>query len=124
MEYAKKNKMRTKINFKAADSRRRESDPVKYRLNDKRADAKQKGVAFNLTEDWYLAHFSQGCEMTGHDLEFHGGSPWSAEIDRIDPGGDYTMDNCRIVCAIYNRARMRFSDEAVIEFAKLILSWK
>jgi len=53
------------------------------------------------------------CEATGVELELKKGSPWSVEIDRIKVGGDYTMDNCRLVCAIYNRARWTFSDNDV-----------
>lgn len=98
------------------------ANPIRETLKRKLLQARTKGVAFNLTEDWLLAHFSQGCEVTGADLEIGKGSPWSAEIDRIKPGGDYTMDNCRVVCAIYNRARMNFTDAQVREFATKLLA--
>lgn len=103
-------------------SRRRvTNNPIKARLSAIKSRAKNAGVAFNLTEEWFLAHFSQGCEFTGKDFSLDSSSPWYAEIDRIKPGGDYTMDNCRIVCAIYNRARLAWPDSVVSEFCHLVI---
>lgn len=111
--------------------RRRERNPVTLALLHKRSKAKQIGVDFNLTEDWYLAHYSGGCDATGVEFDApiseDGGaprSPWSAEIDRIKPGGSYTMDNCRLVCAIYNRAKMNYADADVEKMASSLLEWK
>lgn len=96
-------------------------NPIWKRLKDKRTECRERGLKFNLTEEWFLAHFSQGCAVAGVDLVIDRKSPWHAEIDRINHGGDYTMDNCRIVCAIYNRSRMNFSDSEVLEFAKMLV---
>lgn len=122
--WADKNPERVRAIKTKHHRKQRMQNPVKERLANKKQKAGSLGVAFNLTEDWFLAHFSQGCELTGHDLVLDGKSPWSAEIDRIIPGGAYTMDNCRIVCAIYNRARMAWSDESVYTFAELLLGNK
>lgn len=91
---------------------------VNYRLNDKRKYCNKNGIEFNLTEEWFLAQFSQGCEMTGKDFELDVG-PWSAHIDRIDNNKGYTMDNCRIVCKIYNIAKNVWTDAIVDEFVLL-----
>lgn len=95
-------------------------NPIKRRLGAIKARAKKQGVKFNLTEDWFLAHFNI-CEVTGIELNLDSGSPWLAEVDRIIPGGDYTMDNCRLVCAIYNRSRMTYTDADVKRMATALI---
>jgi len=108
--------------------RRKRENPVQFYLANKRHEANRKGLDFNLNEEWYLAHWSQGCEITGRDFDLPeddglGNSvrtPWQAEIDRIVPSGPYTMDNCRLVVAIYNRARMNWTDGDVSELANLM----
>lgn len=105
-------------------------NPVALALRRVKTRAKQLGVMFNLTEDWFLAHFSQGCETTGLDLDapnVGGGrraSPWAAHVDRIKAGGDYTMDNCRIVCGVYNLARQDWSDAVVLRMAEALVANK
>ena len=95
-------------------------NPVKLILDGAKHRAKVKGMEFNLTEDWFLAHFNV-CEATGIELEHGKGSPWSVEIDRIDPAKGYTMSNCRLVCASFNRAKMNWTDENVKEMARNLL---
>lgn len=110
---------------------RRAKNPVKCALDGKRHYCSANGIEFNLTEEWYLAHWSQGCEATGIDFEPSCGDdgyatrgPWVAEIDRKNHGGPYTMDNCRLVVAIYNRARMGYSDADVGRLAEALVERK
>lgn len=104
------------------DKKYRMRNPIKTKIKAIRNRAIKKGLEFNLTVDWFIAHFSQGCEMTGHDLDVSKGSPWSVEVDRIKPGGNYTMDNCRLVCAIYNLAKLNWSDKDVFEMCGLVVN--
>jgi len=114
---------------RASYHKRRSENPIQVILSRKRAEARRQHVKFNLNEEWYLAHYSQGCEVTGRDFEsfrdfgVSGGSrgPWYPEIDRIKPGGDYTMDNCRLVCAIYNQAKKDWDDASVLEMIRLVI---
>lgn len=109
------------------EKRRDENLPL-FLLANKKHEANRKGLDFNLTLDWYVSHWSQGCEMTGRDFDvpvFGIGRQkrlaWTAEIDRIDPQKGYTMDNCRLVCAIFNRAKMQYTDSEVFELANMLV---
>lgn len=108
----------------------RRRNPIGVVLSSVKRRAKKAGVGFNLTEDWFLAHYSQGCEITGWDFDPIGigmrkgrraPSPTEAHVDRIRPGGDYTMDNCRIVCSAYNVAKWCWSDADVLKMATALV---
>lgn len=86
------------------------------KLANKKATAIKKGLKFDLTREWYDSF--KMCAVTGREF---GKGPWKPEIDRIIPGGDYTQDNCRLVCAIFNRCRMQHTDKDVLEFCKLMV---
>lgn len=69
-------------------------------------DASAKsGVEFDLTADWALRKVRDQefkCALTGvaffddHETKSRR-HPYAPSIDRIEAGGSYTMDNCRIV---------------------------
>lgn len=112
-----------KMRMKLAKRKCKERNPVYHVLYGIRGRSVKKGLEFNLTVDWYLAHFSQGCAVTGKDLmpprrrEKSEANPWDAHVDRIDQKRGYTMDNCRIVCAMFNQARGQWKDSDVMEMA-------
>ncbi len=48
----------------------------------------------------------------------NGARPYSPSIDRIDPSGDYTLDNCRIVCTITNLAMNVWGEQPLLRMAQ------
>lgn len=83
-------------------------------LKRKKMDAKKKGVKCDFTLEWIEGKFRAGCAVTGVPFDFSGGrTPFAMEVDRIDPGGDYTKANSRFVCGIYNKAKWNFKDDDV-----------
>lgn len=88
--------------------------------------AKQAGIEFNLTQEWIQSGVERGCPMTGECFILGEGSdysdrnPMTPSIDKIDPTGGYTMDNCRVVSWFYNLAKARWTDEEVISLCTKI----
>lgn len=75
--------------------------------------AKEQGVEFDLTKEWIKQRLDIGaCEMTGISFDMKGKrTPDSPSIDRVIPGGNYTMDNCRIILWSLNRALNNWGEE-------------
>lgn len=75
-----------------------------------------------ITAEWIQERIELGvCAATGieFDLSPRNGfwSPFSPSVDRIDPKRGYTIENCRIVCLIFNTAKNQFSDDDVLKMA-------
>lgn len=88
--------------------------------------AGQAGLDFDLTLDWIREGVSKGCPATGDAFVIGEGSdysdrnPMTPSVDKIDPNGGYTMDNCRVVSWFYNLAKARWTDEEVISLCTKI----
>jgi hypothetical protein len=85
--------------------------------NARKRAAKAK-VKCSITQAWIEEKLKKGvCEVTGIPLELHinGGkgsrsNSFSPSLDRISQTGDYSPENVRLTCWIYNRARGAFPD--------------
>lgn len=65
-----------------------------------RAEAKKKGVKFDISQEWVQSRLDMAvCELSG--LPFNLTDPENRKdapsIDRIEPDGDYTEGNCRLI---------------------------
>lgn len=92
----------------------------------KKIECNKLGRAFDLTVEWIDAELSRNrCAVTDIKFEYINGgrrlNPFSPQIDRIDPKLGYIMENCRMVCAMYNMAKSDWTHEEVRIMAKALL---
>jgi hypothetical protein len=92
---------------------------LRYRYNKKKSYAKQSGIPFTLTYEYFKGLFEQqdGKDgYTGEQLCFdfgHGRSGATASLDRIDNDGGYTPDNV-VFCSLAINGKK--SDKPVDQF--------
>src|SRR5262249_33445469 len=88
--------------------------------------ARNNNLAFDLTEEWIIDRLKAGvCERTGirFDLTKATNSrtnKFAPSIDKVNPKGSYTKDNCRLVVWMFNQAKADYSDEDLLLFANLV----
>lgn len=101
---------------------------VSRMISRSRAYAKSAKIEFDITPEWLNQKLSAGvCEATGLPFDLSPNSyscrsnPFQPSIDRIRPGGGYTMDNARVTIFIFNVARSDFGDEHLVTMAKALV---
>lgn len=85
-------------------------------LNSVRVSARRQKVACTLTMDWFTGHLVQ-CDITGCAFEPDG--PRAPTVFRTRPG-DYTPENCLVVCRALARA---LGTGAVDDVAGVMRAW-
>ena len=99
--------------------------PWKYLFNSRRADARKKGLLFELDDNWAEARWTGRCEVTNIVFRQNGQKgphPFSPSIDRIEPKLGYTKDNCRFVLWGCNAIKGTGTDSDMYEIALAISS--
>lgn len=108
------------------------ASPTKKAINiiaNKRCYTRKRGIKFDLTVEWYMERLNRGvCEVTGLPMYFNhdygNAADWhQPSIDRINPGGDYTKKNCRLVCRIFNNAKAHYSEDILYDMCKSYLAY-
>lgn len=89
-------------------------------LGSTKARAKKFGVDCDLTPEWLVERFLNGCELTGSPFVIRGGIH-SPSIDRIDPDKGYTQSNCRLITLAMNMFKGRGTDADMEEAARAFL---
>jgi hypothetical protein len=83
------------------------SKPGKYLYGVTKARARQRGLEFSLTEEWFVEKINAGvCELTG--LPFGSlaeNDPYAPSPDRIVNEGGYEDGNGRMILWWLNRAK-------------------
>lgn len=87
-----------------------------------RKRAEKQGVAFDITREWIIEKLKRGfCEVSNIPFVYSGPGPWVPSLDRIIPGGPYTMDNTRVVVWCYNTAKNAHTDDDVMRLARALV---
>jgi hypothetical protein len=65
------------------------------------------------------------CALSGEvltcNLEVGTRTKTNASLDRIQAGGEYTIDNVQFVCAVINQLRMNMSVEEFVEWCRKVV---
>lgn len=91
--------------------------------------AKDAGLKFSLDKERIEKVLIDGkCERTGIAFQFDShkrfrNNPFAPSIDKIDPFGDYTHDNIKVVCFAYNIGKNQFSHAEFVEFCRRVVEF-
>jgi hypothetical protein len=125
-EYARRWRERHPERDRQAREDWKRNNPAGYIFHRAKSRAKLKGIEFSLTIDWVQQRLDAGaCEITKLPFCHALGSaqvqnPWSPTIDRKNPNGGYTPDNCRLVVWAFNAAKNVWPDEVVFTLAQAL----
>ncbi len=90
--------------------------------------AKKKGLPYNLTKEFVVSKLKIGiCPVTGLSFDMTmrplgERSQLVPTIDRKDPKIGYTIDNCQVVCWLYNRAKGDGTHADVMKLAEALVA--
>ena len=98
--------------FRSAENMSRLSNPAVGQLKTAKKRARIAGVAFDLDRSWFDAKFKAGvCELSGLPFEMKKRSQSLPSIDRKNPFGPYSKENCRLILWCLNRALSNLGDD-------------
>lgn len=110
--------------YRAAARKRYATDYASIRgramrlLAEARGRSRTRGLAYDLDAVWLIERLKTGCELTGRPF-FLGSNAGiridSPSLDRIDPLGDYTKSNTRVVLWGLNAAGNTWGLKAIVE---------
>lgn len=91
---------------------------------DAKARARQRGLFFDLTQEWAEARWNGTCEITGFPFVVDGckSSAFSPSLDRIDPAKGYAQDNCRFILWAINRFKNSDTDGLMFSIASAMVA--
>jgi len=117
-EWVKKNPERVVLSRRNLRLNKREN----VMITSTKMSAKNKNIAFNLTHEWFRLRFQIGaCELSGIPFDMVGKkTPNSPSVDRIDPKGGYTIENCRLILWSINRALCNYGQDYLFDVFKKI----
>ena len=99
----------------------RANRPALYLLTHFRNHAKTCGREFNITEEWIQEQLDRGtCARAGIAFSTSMTGPFAPSIDRIDTTRGYVLGNCQLVCALYNFAKNKYTDDVLFVARALV----
>ena len=99
------------------------NDQIVSRLLSKcRTRAKRKNLEMTLDRGWLLNRLHDQryrcavskVRLSSENYEGHK-TPWQPSVDRIDPQTGYTPENCQIVAAIVNLAKLDWDENDIVD---------
>jgi hypothetical protein len=102
-----------------------DSYPWAYLFKSRKAEAKQKGIPFELDNEWAAPLWVAGCAITGLPFQPNkqkGPWPFSPSIDQIKPGLGYTKENARFLLWGVNALKGAGTDKDMLTIAEAIVS--
>ena len=97
-------------------------------INQAKCRARLQGVNCTLNTEWAMARLKQGyCEISRFPFDMSMGhgrwkrQPFTPSIDRLNAGGDYTPENCRVVCWALNMAMSNWGLDPVLKIARALV---
>ena len=116
-EYANEYRSKNIDKIRARDKVRRTS--IRSRLFAVRARARQKGLDFQLTEEW-VKSIPMKCYYTGMDLTMEPHLPNTISFERVDNNKGYTLENTVLCSNVVNIMKKAMSKEQFIDICHRI----
>lgn len=91
--------------------------------------AAERGRAL-MTPEQFAAMWERAggkCELTGirfslTKIPLKAKRPWAPSVDRRDSAGDYTVENCRLVCTAVNLAMNEWGEDTLMRISAALIA--
>jgi hypothetical protein len=114
---------RNKEEVKANNRVWKKNNPIKVYMGAVRRRARSQKLKFDLDFEWFKERIDNGvCEVTGLYFVDSGKpmTPFMKSVDRTNPEGGYTKDNCKMVIWMYNAGKGGNSHSDLMVMAKAL----